>query len=158
MELANIEKLLDKYLNAETTLQEEKVLQKYFSSYDVAPHLQEYSVMFNYFKESKDVVFTKTIQLKPETKRKKNWKWLSIAASIVLLFSIYTGKQKYDEHLQRKQFAQIKEALQMVSINLNKGNEALYAVSNNINKGRSAIGQLSTYQNTLNKVIKTVNN
>ena len=46
----------------------------------------------------------------------------------------------------------------MVSINLNKGNEALYAVSNNINKGRSAIGQLSTYQNTLNKVIKTVNN
>jgi hypothetical protein len=114
--------------------------------------------MFNYFKESKDVVFTKTIQLKPETKRKKNWKWLSIAASVVLLFSIYTGKQKYDEHLQRKQFAQIKEALQMVSINLNKGNEALYAVSNNINKGRSAIGQLSTYQNTLNKVIKTVNN
>ena len=158
MELANIEKLVDKYLDAETTLQEEQILQEYFTSSNVAPHLEEYSMLFGYFKQSKDETYTKTIQLKPETKRKKNWKWLSIAASVVLLFSIYTGKQKYDEHLQRKQFAQIKEALQMVSINLNKGNEALYAVSNNINKGRSAIGQLSTYQNTLNKVIKTVNN
>ncbi|WP_431166485.1 hypothetical protein [Tenacibaculum halocynthiae] len=158
MELASIEKLLDKYLKAETTLQEEKVLQKYFRSNNVAPHLHEYSVMFNYFKESKDEVFTKTIQLKPEIKRKKNWKWLSVAASVVLLISIYTGKQKYDEHLQRKQFAQIKEALQMVSINLNKGNEALYAVSSNINKGKNAIGQLSTYENTVNKVLKTVNN
>ncbi|TDQ25476.1 hypothetical protein [Tenacibaculum caenipelagi] len=156
MELANIEKLLDKYLDAETTLQEEQVLQEYFTSNDVAPHLQEYSMMFGYFKQSKDETFTKTIQLKPE-RTKKNWKWLSVAASVVLLFSVFMGNEEYKKYQQRKQFAQIKEALQLVSVNLNKGNDALYAVSNNLKKGSDAIEHLETYEETVNKVINTVN-
>nr|WP_299033495.1 hypothetical protein [uncultured Tenacibaculum sp.] len=156
MELANIEKLLDKYLDGETTLQEEQTLQEYFTSNNVAPHLQEYSMMFGYFKQSKDETFTKTIQLKPE-KTKKNWKWLSVAASVVLLFSVFIGNEEYQKHQQRKQFAQIKEALQLVSVNLNKGNDALYAVSNNLKKGNDAIEHLNTYEETVNKVINTVN-
>ncbi|MGB1042372.1 MAG: hypothetical protein ACPGU6_03190 [Tenacibaculum sp.] len=156
MELANIEKLVDKYLDAETTLQEEQILQEYFTSNNVAPHLQEYSMMFSYFKQNKDETFTKTIQLKPE-KTKKNWKWLSVAASVVLLFSVFIGNEQYQEYQQRKQFAEITKALQMVSVNLNKGNEALYAVSNNLNKGNEAIGHLNTYEETVNKVISTVN-
>ena len=156
MELANIEKLLDKYLDATTTLQEEQILQEYFTSRNVAPHLQEYSSMFIYFKQSKNETFTKTIQLKPE-KPKKNWKWLSVAASVVLLFSVFVGDEKYQEHQQRKQFAEITKALQMVSVNLNKGNEALYAVSKNLNKGNEAIAHLNTYEETINKVIKRVN-
>lgn len=156
MELANIEKLLEKYLDAETTLQEEKILQEYFTSNNVAPHLQEYSMMFGYFKQSKDETFTQTIQLKPE-KTKKNWKWLSVAASVVLLFSVFIGNEEYQKHQQRKQFAQIKEALQLVSVNLNKGNEAIYAVSNNLKKGSDAIEHLETYEETVNKVINTVN-
>lgn len=156
MELANIEKLLDKYLDAETTLQEEQTLQDYFTSNNVAPHLQEYSMMFGYFKQSKDETFTKTIQLKPE-KTKKNWKWLSVAASVVLLFSVFMGNEEYKKYQQRKQFAQIKEALQLVSVNLNKGNDALFAVSNNLKKGNDAIEQLGTYEETVNKVINTVN-
>ncbi|CAM1362965.1 conserved hypothetical protein [Tenacibaculum sediminilitoris] len=156
MELANIEKLLDKYLDAETTLQEEQVLQEYFTSNDVAPHLQEYSMMFGYFKQSKDETFTKTIQLKPE-RTKKNWKWLSVAASVVLLFSVFMGNEEYKKYQQRKQFAQVKEALQLFSVNLNKGNNALYAVSNNLKKGNDAIEHLGTYEKTVNKVINTVN-
>ncbi|WP_028891867.1 DUF3290 family protein [Tenacibaculum sp. 47A_GOM-205m] len=156
MELANIEKLLEKYLDAETTLQEEKMLQEYFTSKNVAPHLQEYSMMFGYFKQSKDETFTQTIQLKPE-KTKKNWKWLSVAASVILLFSVFIGNEEYQKHQQRKQFAQIKEALQLVSVNLNKGNEAIYAVSNNLKKGSDAIEHLETYEETVNKVINTVN-
>ena len=50
MELTNIEKLLVKYENAETTLEEENSLRTYFSSNEVAPHLKEYQLIFNYFK------------------------------------------------------------------------------------------------------------
>ncbi len=156
MELANIEKLLDKYLDAETTLQEEQTLQAYFTSNNVASHLQEYSAMFSYFKQSKDETFTKTIQLQPK-KTKKHWKWLSVAASVVLLFSVFMGNEAYKEHQQRKQFAQVKEALQLVSVNLNKGNQALYAVSNNLKKGSDAIERLETYEQTVNKAINIVN-
>lgn len=156
MELTNIEKLVEKYLNATTTLKEEKILQQYFASTNVAPHLQEYSILFSYFKQNKDEVFTQTFQLKPE-KPKKNWKWLLVAASIVLLLSLFIGNKKYQEHQQKKQFTQITTALQMVSVNLNKGNEALYAVSNNLNRGNEALEHLNTYEKTVTKVINSVN-
>ena len=96
MELANIEKLLKKYLDAETTIAEEKELKTYFSSDNVAPHLQEYQEMFGYFSTNKNERFTKTIQLKSQ---KMNWKWLSVAASVVLLVSVYTG---YQNNQQKK--------------------------------------------------------
>ena len=53
MELANIEKLVEKYENAETSLQEEAILKNYFTKEDVAPHLQEYKFMFAYFNTAK---------------------------------------------------------------------------------------------------------
>lgn len=155
MELTNIEKLVEKYLNAETTLEQEKELQKYFTSDNVATHLQEYRILFSYFKQSKNDTFTKNIQLQPD-KSKKKWKWLSVAASVVLLCSVFIGNEKYKEHQQRKQFAQIKIALQLVSFNLNKGNEALYVVSNNLNKGNNALEYLNTYDKTVDKVINIV--
>lgn len=156
MELANIEKLLEKYLNAESTLQEEKILKEYFNSNDVAPHLKEYGMMFGYFKQSKNETYTKTIQLKPK-RTKKNWKWLSIAASIALIITLFIGKNKYDKYQQQQQFVKVKEALQLISFNLNKGNDALYAVSDNLAKGSDAVTKLDTYKRTVNTVIDKVN-
>jgi len=138
MELANIEKLVEKYLNATTSLQEEETLRNYFLLDNVAPHLQEYQMMFSYFKKSKDEIYTKPIQLKS---KKTNWKWLSVAASVVLLFSVYAGNEYYQHQKAKKQFAQVKEALKMVSMNLNKGNKA--------------VATLYTYENTVKKIFKT---
>ena len=78
MELANIEKLIEKYENAETSLQEEQVLTEYFQQDSVPAHLLEYKALFNYFNESSTERYTKTIPLKS---KKSNWKWLSIAAA-----------------------------------------------------------------------------
>ncbi len=162
MELANIEKLLEKYLEATTSLQEEKVLRDYFTSDNIAPHLEEYGMLFGYFKQNQSETCTKTIKLKPEKTRKKNLKWISIAASVTLLISMYFGKQAYDakEETRKKQleyFAQVKDALQKVSNNLNKGNDALYAVSNNLNKGTEAVAKLDTYDKTVKTVLNKVN-
>ena len=138
MELASIEKLLDKYLDAATSIAEENELRNYFSSDHVAPHLQEYQALFGYFTASKKERFTKPIRLKSQP---MNWKWLSIAASVVLLVSVYTGFENY-QHKKEAEivYAQTLEAFDMLSANLNKGN--------------AAIAQLQYFENTKNKVFK----
>lgn len=144
MELANIEKLIEKYLNAETTLQEETVLKNYFTGDSVAPHLEEYAYMFNYFVSAKDETYTKTIQLQPKKSKKRNFKWLSIAASVALLFSVFLGKPAYDNYQERKK-------AETLYAELNKG---LQLLSSNLQKGEEAVAQLYTYENKVNKVLK----
>jgi hypothetical protein len=144
MELASIEKLVEKYLNAETSVQEETTLRDYFLSDNVAPHLEEYQLMFSYFQFSKDETYTKTIELKPEKTKRKNLRWLSVAASVALLVSVYTGYNKYQEYQQRvlaeETFAKAEGYLKMLS--------------NNLNKGKSAFNNLYAYENTVNKIFK----
>ena len=146
MELANIEKLIEKYENAETSLQEEQVLKAYFQNENIPTHLLEYKALFNYFDESSTVQFTKTIPLKP---RKSNWKWLSIAAAVVLMFSVYsvnyldniiiTDKERHDAELA---YAETQKAFQLISQNLNKG-------------GNVAMAGLQEFGNAQNKIFKT---
>jgi hypothetical protein len=140
MELANIEKLVEKYLNAETTLQEETTLKNYFTEGSVAPHLQEYAYMFTYFATAKDETYTKTIQLEPKKSKKRNFKWLSVAASVMLLFSVFIGKQEYERYQAKKQFDQISKGLRLLSSNLKKGEQA--------------VAGLYTYENAVNKILK----
>jgi anti-sigma-K factor RskA len=138
MELYKIEQLLEKYLSAETSIQEEGTLKSYFLSGNVAPHLQEYESMFSYFAISKAETSEKSIQLNT---KKTNWKWLSVAASVVLLFSVYMGNSYVQEQKTKAQYAQVKDVLKMLSTSLNKGNDA--------------IASLYTYEDTVNKIFKT---
>ncbi len=143
MELANIEKLVEKYLNAETSLQEETTLRNYFTGGNVAQHLQEYEYMFNYFATTKDETYTKTIELEPKKSKKRNFKWLSVAAFIMLLFSVFVGKIAHDKAQEKKAekiYAQVTKGLKLLSTNLKKG--------------ENAVATLYTYENTVNKILK----
>ena len=135
MELANIEKLVEKYLNAETTLQDEKTLRTYFKEAIVPTHLQEYAYLFSYFANTKDETFSQTIKLESKKSKKSTVKWLSIAASILLLFGIFIGEQAYKRHQAKKQFEQISKGLRLLSLNLKKGEVAvssLYVYENTV--------------------------
>ena len=138
MELSKIEQLLERYQNAETSLQEEATLKNYFLKGDVAPHLQEYETMFSYFAISKAETSVKPIQLNT---KKKNWKWLSVAASVALLVSVYFGNEYRVEQNAKAQYAEVMSTLKLLSTNLNKGNQAM--------------ANLYTYENTVNKILKT---
>jgi hypothetical protein len=140
MELANIEKLVEKYLNAETSLQEEATLKNYFTEGLVAPHLQEYEYMFNYFAATKDETYSKTIELEPKKSKKRNLKWISVAASVVLLFTLYLGNNKLKEREAEKKFAQVSNALKMLSTHLQKGEQA--------------VANLYVYEDTVKKILK----
>lgn len=126
MELKAIEKLLDKYFEAETSTAEEKELKAYFSSTDVAPHLEQYKPLFGYISQAGSQQFEKSIPLK--TKRHYA-AWISIAASVVLLFGMFTffnTEQPSQEDLgtyddPEVAFRETQKALNMLSQNVNVG-------------------------------------
>jgi hypothetical protein len=121
MALDNIENLLEKYFEAQTTVAEEKALQAYFSSSNVAQHLEQYKPLFNYFTSSKTEQLSKNIPLKP--KRKLNLKWLNVAA--IVLFTGYFGYDYYIDYKREQLYNETKEALFFVSKNFNNGTKNL---------------------------------
>ena len=144
MELANIEELVEKYLDATTTLQEEATLKNYFTGGNVAIHLQEYAYLFNYFATAKEEQFKKTINLATKKSKKRNSPWFSAAAAVALLVGLFFGKQQYDENEQRKE-------AQRIYVQVSKG---LTLLSSNLKKGEQAVAVLYAYENTINKKLK----
>jgi len=140
MELANIEKLLEKYFEATTTVQEEQELQAYFSQDNVAPHLQEYQSMFQYFTDLKTEKSTRNVPLQP---RKNYLKWISVAAVFILTTSLFINEW----NKQRK----AEEALADFKM-------AMSLVSENFNTGASHINYLTQFEETKNKIFITKNN
>ncbi|MCK0131347.1 hypothetical protein MWU59_07495 [Flavobacteriaceae bacterium F08102] len=129
MELSRIEKLLEKYDNATTSLQEEQELKDFFSQKEIPAHLVSYQAMFGYFQENSNEQFTKTILL---SKRKApHWKWLSVAAAAALLISVYTFTNNELSSKEREQaqlaMQQTKDAFLLLSKNLNKGSNLVYS-------------------------------
>ena len=66
MELIKIEYLLEKYFQGETSIAEEKELRTYFSSSDVAQHLEQYKAIFGYYKLAKEQQFTSQVPQLPK--------------------------------------------------------------------------------------------
>jgi len=137
MELAKIEKLIEKYLEAETTLAEERTLKDFFSQNDVPDHLKEYKSLFNFFsvssleKSEKDIIIpNKSINLR----------WLSVAAMVIFFIGIYS--------INQNSISEKEEAMQAYL----ETQKALNMISQNLNKGNNAIAQLETFEITQNKI------
>ncbi len=134
MELDRIEILLEKYFDAETTIAEENELKIYFSSSDVAQHLEHYRGMFGYFSAAKEQQFEQELPLK--TTARKKVAWLSIAATIVILLGMFTF---YNQNISQNQdlgtyddpekaFQETQKALNLLSKNVNVGVEGMQYV------------------------------
>ena len=153
MESARIEKLLEKYYEAETTLKEEKELKDYFSQSDVPTHLAEHKNMFNYFNESSLETSNRSIKLSSKTIALR---WLSVAAMLVFFVSVFSLYQQNEAEKEEARLAyqETHKALELISKSLNKGTGAI-AQLDNFNKGTSAMAELQTFENTQSKVFVT---
>ncbi len=120
MELDRIEKLMEKYFEATTTVAEEEVLREYFLNEKVAPHLEQYIPLFQFFSTAKEEKFTKPVPLKPGN---KYFKWVSVAAVAVLLFGIYFGNRYQEKREAEYAYQQTKKALNLLAANFSRGTE-----------------------------------
>jgi hypothetical protein len=163
MVLNSIEKLLEKYDNGETSLKEEKQLQAYFAQDEIAPHLESYKVMFQYFNKTKQEHYTKDVPLIPEVigiKKYNVYRWISVAAVAVLMLAVFTqfdGKKTLDDLNSEELLAynQTMEALNLVSSTFNKGATSLNALTiagTQFEKGAEKVNYISEFSTATNKI------
>jgi len=127
-ESQKIEQIIEKYLNAETSIQEEALLKNYFTSDKVAPHLMHYQGMFIYFSKNRTEKASKSLRLKTGNRRRL---WLSgIAAGFALLIGGMALQNYYEQKHAEKALADTKMALELIAKQLNKGNKAIQELEN----------------------------
>jgi hypothetical protein len=149
MALDNIEKILDKYFEGETSIAEENELKDYFSSSDVAQHLKPYQPIFGYFSQAKEQQFTQEIPL--QTKKPNKVMWLSIAASVVMMLGVST--MMYFENNESKQFVACTPE-DSPELAFEQTQKALALVSEHLNTGIQSVGYINEYENSKNKIFK----
>jgi hypothetical protein len=148
MELSKIEILLDKYFQGETSIAEEKELRSYFSSQNVASHLEQYKAMFGFFTKAKQQEFTKEIPL--QTKKLKIM-WLSIAATIVVILGLGTFYMLNNDAPVSHGELGTYESPEVAFIETQK---ALALISSNVNIGMKSVMYVQEYETAKNRVFK----
>ena len=152
MELNKIEDILEKYFQGETSIAEENQLKEYFSSPNVAQHLEQYKPMFGYFSQAKEQKSTYEIPLQS---KKRNVAWLSIAASAVVLLGIGT----YFFMSEQKEATAVASQTELGTYDnpeeaLKATQKALALLSNNVNVGIESVQYIKEYEQSKNKIFK----
>lgn len=151
MELNKIENILEKYFQGETTIAEENQLKEYFSSSDVAQHLEQYKPIFGYFSQVKQQKSTQKIPLQT---KKRNVAWLSIAASVVVLLGLgtylFVSEKNAAQPVAQSELGTYddpEEALKATQ-------KALALLSNKVNVGIESVQYINEYEQSKNKIFK----
>ena len=166
MDLQKIEKLLQKYYNGETSLEEEEVLRTFFASRDVPGHLEAEKEMFTYyygpFKDEAanrglegkilDAIRIEGIRYRKQPMEKRLYLFTSIAASFLILLGSYfliTGKNGIGFSL--KKYKDTHESPELAYLETKK---TLLFISEKFNQGTKELQTLSTFD----KVAKELSN
>ena len=158
MELNNIESLLEKYEQGETTLQEEAQLKHYFTTETVAPHLVDYRSLFAYFESDKQL---SSQRLLPTTRSNSiRYRWFASAAVVTIMFTTFmtlTSREEYIELSNEEQFAynETLKAFDLISNHMHKAAaplNALNIISNSIKKGQQNVVFLEEFNTSTNKI------
>jgi hypothetical protein len=149
-----VEILLEKYFQGETSIAEEKELQDYFSSQDVASHLQQYTSLFGYFAVAKEQhnmhkIPEFEISKAQNNTKKRNLGWVSIAASVVVLMGIATYVLfDFDNTTENKSLGTYEDP----EAAFKATQKALSLLSNTVNVGIESVQHIEEYQTVKNRV------
>ena len=148
MALDKIENLIEKYFEGETSSAEEKELKDYFSSSDVAQHLEHYQPLFGYFSQAKQEQFTAAIPL--QSKKQTKVVWLSVAASLVVMLGVGVFAYQNISEPKHQDLAVIEDP----EIAFRETQKALALISKHVNTGIESVNYLSEYEQSKNKIFK----
>ena len=158
MELKNIESLLEKYEEGQTTLQEEAQLKHYFTTETVAPHLEVYRSLFTYFVLDKQRSSQRLLSTTRSTSNR--FRWFATAAVVTIMFSAFmtlTSKDEFMKLSNDEQFVynETLKAFDLISNQMHKAAvplNTLNIISNSFEKGQQNVAFLEEFNNATNKI------
>lgn len=143
MELHEIELLVEKYMDGETSVEEEKQLRAYFTSGNVDSRLEEYQVLFGFFEAER----ARTYQSPVKTNNRKKWyTWFGIAASIAIVIGLFMFNP-----MPQQETGAIKDP----EVALQKTKEVLNMIAQQMNNGKENLVYLTEIEKTKNELIET---
>ncbi|MBL0014059.1 MAG: hypothetical protein IPP30_10175 [Flavobacterium sp.] len=152
MESDRMSLLVSKYFDGETTIGEEIELKKYFSSSDVSANLLQYKPLFVYLSVNANQKFEKAMPTLQHTSNPV--KWLSIAASAVVLLGI--GIYAFNNFSEAKTSTEL-GTFDDPQVAFEETQKALAMLSNHVNTGIESVRYVQTYEDTRDKVFVAEN-
>ena len=113
-----IQALLEKYLEGQTSLEEETLLQRYFNDAEnpIDPEWEWARDVFLYAHNEQQL---KVSLAEPSTRRSSGISWMRIAASFALLivtfFGVHRLQEDYQERKMQAAYAETKKAFELIS-------------------------------------------
>jgi len=149
----NLKELIEKYFEAETTLEEENELKSYFSQAEILPEFEQYRAVFSYWQSQMDEEreFTEMELLETiQPKRNYRFEFWSAAAVIVILISALWiwAPQKQSNEAPNQLYA---DTYDDPEIALEEAKKILAMVSSKMNRGMEAIQDLEKFSETEQK-------
>lgn len=136
--MKNIDQILAKYWEGETSLEEEKILKDYFQSGNIADEHKKYNDLFVFFGQESEVKYTKTNVRKKAVHRPLRMRLPGVAAAVLIFLMagiwMYNQYQKefnkqelnwsaYEVEDPEKAREVVVDALAFLSEKLNKGEQ-----------------------------------
>jgi hypothetical protein len=163
-----IERLLEKFYEAGTTPAEEQQLREFFAGEAIPPHLAEHADLFRFYREEEKEILPDTefesrflaeieeTPAIPEYSTRKRYLFLTgIAALVLLLVGIFFTFRNPSKNTGEAEIAyqQAKDALAMVSVNLNSGLDQMQKLDN-FEAGLKQAQKLKAFQTGLDQITK----
>lgn len=151
MEWSEIDSLLEKYFDGETSLNEEQQLRDYFSTQVPEPHLQQYQSLFGYFDQAKFEEYPKQLPIFETVKPTRNrMLWWSAAASVVVLVGWSTFAFLQTNATEQSDLGTYEDP----KVAFEATQKALTLLSSQVNVGIETVQYVEEYQIAKNKVFK----
>ncbi|MBU0941401.1 MAG: hypothetical protein KKD36_08220 [Bacteroidetes bacterium] len=153
MELSKIKQLINKYLEGQSSLEEETILRNYFASEVIDSTLQEYQPIFNYYTTAKDIKSLKEHPALPLIQTNKKIRtWISIAASII----VFLGAGTYLFLQINNNNADNLGTYDDPEVALRETQKALALLSNHVNTGVEGMRYMQEFENSKNKIFNPI--
>lgn len=97
--MKDLDKILDRYFEGETTLDEEKTLREYFQQDNIPEEYAMYAPMFRFFVEERAVEIPKESKIPVKRRKLSAYIWGGVAAGILLavgIKAVYSYQENYN--------------------------------------------------------------